>query len=528
MSSNAARGVVRAALAVGAALLLTRLWFVAHRALDLDEFEHAHAAWSFARGLLPYRDFFEHHPPLIYLLSAPLFAAPETATDASAAARALMFARGAMWLVTVLSAAIVYRLGVLLRDRVAGACAVVLLTTSSQFLESMLEFRPDVPAVFCLLTTAWCLAGIDGTDNPRRRPVRVLAGGVAFGAALLFTQKAIFAAPGLGVAFLLRRRVVFPGLFAAGVLLPVAVVAWWFNSRGALAPLWYYTVTFAGELNADRFSPFPRLVSNVVQQPAIYILGIAAMTVRLKPGTTATTVRLKPDTTSTTVRLKPDTTEEAVSRRAAIAHTAVVSGFSRTVITLTALSLIAGIFIIGKAYDQYYALLLPLLAALGGAFAASALDAVHARISGTAAAIVTLAVFSLVISARRFTPIDPQLDEIAFITTQTKPSDSYVGGSPGAALFRPHGWYYFFLTGPFASATDYTDLLTALETDRIRPRLLVRDRYLDQRAPAMILEYFAAHYRHVRGDLYLRQSEYGSASLNTSEASDRFDRPFTR
>jgi dolichyl-phosphate-mannose-protein mannosyltransferase len=502
--------VVRTALAVTAAMLLARLWFLAHRALDLDEYEHAHAAWSVAQGLLPYRDFFEHHPPLFYLLCAPLFAVRDIATDPSAAVRALMRARGAMWLTTVLSMAIVYRLGTrshdwrsvpatvgagALRpqsDHVAAAFAVLLLATSSQFLESMLEFRPDVPAVLCLLASIWCLAAGGERDDPTRSRARLVVAGLAFGAALLFTQKAIFAAPGLGAALLSRRRVAPVAWFATGALLPVAAIAWWFNRHDALAPLWYYTVPFNGTLNADRFSPFPRLLSNVVQQPAIYGLGIIGITV-------------------------PPV------------FPSVGSGFSRTAIGFTALSLIAGIFVIGKAYDQYYALLLPLLAVAGGAAAAAWLEGVNGRKpSIAAAAAVALAALALAISLRAFNPIDRQLDEIAFITAQTSPSDTYLGGSPGAALFRPHGWYYFFLTGPFASDADYADLLSSLETGRIRPRLVVRDRYLDLRAPAPLLAYIAAHYRRARGEVYLRQSEYGSASLNTSEASDRLDRPFTR
>jgi hypothetical protein len=198
------------------------------------------------------------------------------------------------------------------------------------------------------------------------------------------------------------------------------------------------------------------------------------------------------------------------------------------VILFTALSLIAGIFIIGKAYDQYYALLLPLLAVLGGAFAASWLGGVRPRRRLAAAPMIALAALSLAISARAFRPIDPQIDEIAFVIDRTQPSDRYVGGSPGAALFRPHQWFYFFLTGDFATAAEYTELLAALEAGRARPRLVVRDRYFEQRAPPPLLSYIDAHYERARGTLYLRQSEYGSSSLNTSEASDRLDRPFTR
>jgi len=505
VSSGPARLAIRTALVVAGATLLARLWFVAHRALDLDEFEHAHAAWSVARGLLPYRDFFEHHSPGLYLLFAPLFGTPALTTDAKAALDALMLARGTMWLLTAASIAIVYRLASLVGNRIAAAFAVVLLATSSQFLESMLEFRPDVPAVLCLLLAIWCLTAADGRDDALRAGARLVAAGCAFGAALLFTQKVLFAAPGLGLALVIRRRATPATLFTTGALAPILATMIYFERHGALAEFWYYAVTINGRLNGDRFSPIPRLLSNVVQQPAIYVLGAIAITVRLQPDTTGTTVRLNGE------------------------KVPVVSGFSRTVILYTALSLVAGIFIIGRAHDQYYALLLPLLAVLGGLLAADWIEPTRPRRPLIAAAVsIALAAWCTAISARRFAPIDPQIDEIAFVTQQTQPSDSYVGGSPGAALFRPHGWYFCFLTGPFASDGDYTTLLHSLESGRVRPRLVVRDRYLAQRAPAALLAYIDAHYQHARGDLYLRQSEYGSASLNTSEASDRLDRPFTR
>jgi CO/xanthine dehydrogenase Mo-binding subunit len=47
-------------------------------------------------------------------------------------------------------------------------------------------------------------------------------------------------------------------------------------------------------------------------------------------------------------------------------------------------------------------------------------------------------------------------------------------------------------------------------------------------APASLRALVASRFRHARGDLYLRQSEYGSSTLNTSDASDRFERPLTR
>ena len=31
-----------------------------------DEFQYAHAAWLVSKGAVPYRDFFDHHFPLLY------------------------------------------------------------------------------------------------------------------------------------------------------------------------------------------------------------------------------------------------------------------------------------------------------------------------------------------------------------------------------------------------------------------------------------------------------------------------------
>lgn len=38
----------------------------------VDEFEHLHASWLVSEGFIPYKDFFEHHHPLLWYLSAPI------------------------------------------------------------------------------------------------------------------------------------------------------------------------------------------------------------------------------------------------------------------------------------------------------------------------------------------------------------------------------------------------------------------------------------------------------------------------
>lgn len=473
------------ALALTGIILASRLWFAGHRAIDLDEYEHAHAAWSVAQGQVPYVDFYEHHTPALYLLAAPLFGLWPAATDADAAVRTLVAARLAMWILAVGSVALTYRLGARWRTAEAAAIAALLLATSAQFVDSMLEFRPDVAAVCGLLVSVLCVTG--GDRKPETR-ARWIAAGAAFALACLFTQKVVFAAPGLLAAVLAGRRALARlAWLAIGAALPLLCMVWWFQERHALGGLYFYNVVDNLRLNGDRLPPLPRLVSNVVQQPAIYLLGAVGLFRALRT---------------------------PLAQR------------DRVAVPATAASLAAGIFVVGRAHDQYYALLLPLLAVLGAGVAVEwwsapaadrrATDGRAPIVGAAMAGVVAICVFNL---ARTYRSNAEQLAAIRWVTTNTEATDSYIGGSPGAAVFRPHAWFYFFLTGPFASDRDYAALLADLEADRVRPRIAIDDAYL-ARAPEPLLAYVRSHYR--------RQNEYGSEGLKIRDASDRLDRPFTR
>ena len=55
------------------AFLISYLPLIPRRIFDPDEFEHAHAAWCWWKGMIPYKDFFEHHTPWYYAVLRPLF-----------------------------------------------------------------------------------------------------------------------------------------------------------------------------------------------------------------------------------------------------------------------------------------------------------------------------------------------------------------------------------------------------------------------------------------------------------------------
>lgn len=53
--------------------LILRIPILLVRYFDPDEFEHLHAARNIYHGMIPYRDYFEHHTPFLHFFISPLY-----------------------------------------------------------------------------------------------------------------------------------------------------------------------------------------------------------------------------------------------------------------------------------------------------------------------------------------------------------------------------------------------------------------------------------------------------------------------
>jgi hypothetical protein len=207
----------RAPLVVLTAVIVAfQEWQVVHREFDPDELEHLHAAFLIAEGDVPYRDFFEHHPPALYLLLQPIFwlFGPGIATITSARFLMLTFSWG-----TLLATAILARraLGAglltphgdmtetkrLAAEFDSGWIVALLLAACTTFWMKGIEVRPDVPAV-CLLTAAasvvWSHPVVAGTPSACFSWPRWLTAGLLCGTATLFTPKAVIPAAAISLA----------------------------------------------------------------------------------------------------------------------------------------------------------------------------------------------------------------------------------------------------------------------------------------------------------------------------------------
>ena len=487
-----------------------------------------------------YADFFEHHTPWLYGLFAPLFPHFATDTDPEAAASLFTTLRLVMWAMTAAIVAVVCEIGALWRDRFTGVLAAGLIATASQFLDSMLDFRPDVPGLLCFVVSLLLAMWAWRSERPARAGAEFMLSGLAFGAALMFTQKYLFALPGFATALLvyvvygttvrnLPWRASNAGLFVLGALLPVGLTAWWFTEHHALDAFIRANVAVNVRLNAVRFSPLPRLLSTTVHTPGLLLLGAAGFLAAVR------------------------------GYRARLQDGGLV-------LILTAASLLAGLFVMGRVYNQYYVMFFPHLAVFGAAFASDA--AVHltppvrARLAvrialvvapiaslaaliaftdaptsiqgasmiaaftlaatlaalavwqwedgrATAAACVAvaaLAALALGNLTRTFEPIEPQLADIAYVTQHTRPSDALLGAAAGPGVFRPHAWYYFFNSGPFTSQREQAELAESLSAGNIRPAIVMLEPMQEPLPPA-VWDYVRTHYRHVHGTMYERSDD---------------------
>lgn len=61
-------------LILGTAQLCFLGWVFYYHYMCMDHAEHIHASWLIWQGMVPYRDFFEHHNPLLWFIFAPITA----------------------------------------------------------------------------------------------------------------------------------------------------------------------------------------------------------------------------------------------------------------------------------------------------------------------------------------------------------------------------------------------------------------------------------------------------------------------
>lgn len=211
MSSTDRRRLLRLVLALAAAgtvlwLAGQTLLFCLGKRYSVDEFQYAHGAWLISRGEIIYRDFFEHHFPLIHQLLAGVWTFLDDDPHNLQILRLAMLPFAAL---TVVSAALLNRRWA---PGTAWVTAIALLATVN-FQTLATEVRPDP------LAAALFLAALAVLTLKRLSPgLRGALSGVLLTLALWGTLKVVY------------YGLVFPAAFAADLFV------WWRRRRGTAPP----------------------------------------------------------------------------------------------------------------------------------------------------------------------------------------------------------------------------------------------------------------------------------------------------
>jgi hypothetical protein len=537
---------------IGSALLLAlgayfwRLHVLRVRYFCPDEFEHLHAAWSFSKGLLPYRDFFEHHTPWLYFFLAPFFRFYDVDTKVADAQAFFFFARTWMWIFTGVILVLTFWVARLWRDARVGCVAALFLGNTRTFLDKTIEVRPDVlSAALWLACLIAVVRGIREEEFGRKSRWRFAWSGIFLGAALMCTQKMLFALPGFGLAMLWylfdarslgtrRQRFWNIAYQVLGFCLPILLTLGYFAVRGAIGEFIEYNflINFRWK---SRFAPTYFLKQLVKDNPVIVGLAVSGF------------------------------------------FSALWGMFGRErfrrseyLCVLSVLGLFCGLFIIQQPHPHYYLMFLPLAAVLASCAFLEVMDWAAAAVQGQQAlrlkfvlyiVIGTCALVALVIPAlKMFRPhlvdllyangwgpgtfqaelwllalgsaavcllfrrenlavaallgalslypfkvmllydVDQTnrttLNEIRYVLQNTSPTDICMDGWTGLGVFRPHAWYYWHLPDdvrPMISESSINEFAANLRSGSIAPKFIFYDQDLKDLSPGTT-EFFEKHY----------------------------------
>jgi 4-amino-4-deoxy-L-arabinose transferase-like glycosyltransferase len=439
------------------AFLVARVPILARRFFDVDEFEHAHAAWSVFKGLVPYRDFFEHHTPWYYYFLAPFFRWFDVGGSFESARHFLVFGRVLSTLLTVVSAAIVIAMGRLWIKTSVGLVAALLFVSQPVVFQKTVEMRPDVLAlpffVGCLACVVWAL---DGQAAAMSKTVRRLGGaGLCLGGAIMCTQKMLFVIPGLATGLGLWSlwagprsranggivsRLVASALCGIAIAVPAALTWAAFSvGHGGYA---FIANNFLLNSKWTHVSHEQLLKVLETSWPVLILclLGIAVELYRI-------------------FRVE--------HRR-----------YGSVVLSTTLFGLIVGILVVPGAHRQYYLMIFPIVCVFAARGLVVLIELAR-RPWMLVLAILPLAILPVAALAEAYgQPNGEQLAKLRYVLEKTGPNDVVMDGIEGMGLFRPHAIYFYFLHAESLEMLTREQLdvyVDELINGKVHPRLIALD-----------------------------------------------------
>lgn len=166
----------------GAAAIIIAYAFIFSGFQIVDEFEHLHASWLVSIGKFPYKDFFEHHNPLLWYVSAPIVRLFYDHAIIFYVMR--LISAGA----SVITCFYIYRIPLFWGDKKCSWFAVVLYLGNLVSLYCFYQYRPDTYMNLCFVAGVYYLFQALKTDKLKFLTMSFLCLTFSF----LFLQKIAF------------------------------------------------------------------------------------------------------------------------------------------------------------------------------------------------------------------------------------------------------------------------------------------------------------------------------------------------
>ncbi len=461
------------------AFLGIRLCLIVNRAFNQDEFQYLHHGWMLGQGYVPYRDFWNNHTPLLWVVLAPLAMAFDESPAYLFAGRILILG------VAVGVGVMVYRLTRLFCSAYGALFSIFLLSIEFYVIDKGIEVRPDQVMILTWLVAAWILIRSDSGATLRG----VALAGLTLGIGLLFTPKTLFAMASLGAGLLAltllsggqgspaSRLRSFKALVVMGTisLVPLLVTTLALVPVGAAGPL--FDQALIGNVGFKRSAALGLTFfkASVILTPVFWacaVIGLLLLVRRV---------------------IRPRSEQD---RRALVIVLASIAGAA-----------IAYFMLIPAPYKQSLLPLLILLAPAGGVVGDRLFDSLSRRhrpglrwATGLAFVIILFlgagrALAGTSMSLHPLTPTNAeQIERMRYVLSLTSRTDSVLDGV-AAYIFRPQASFYASLVDELVYRFRTGSLLYDIP-DRCRTggcRVVILDFRMRQ-MPRSVLQFIEDHY----------------------------------
>lgn len=237
--------------------LLVTLFLSFNKFFTIDEFQYAHAAWLCAHGMVPYRDFFDHHFPFLYQIFSVFFIFSNNPLT-------ILYLRAGMILFLILDFCAIWLINSKYsRNYLSSLLGIVFLLCCWPFITRALEIRPDSMAFalfFCSLAVV-CFHKKEINIPPFKRFCHPFTAGMILALAVWSSQKVLVYGAPIALFLLVdfisyhqkkRGNSLFgnPYHFLNGSMLVGFIILGYLFLTRSLVTMWFWCIMFPMEMQA--------------------------------------------------------------------------------------------------------------------------------------------------------------------------------------------------------------------------------------------------------------------------------------